>query len=92
MSNLPFQAEGKRLPYFVGQLVMRINCQKDGNATGPFKVVSTYKLGRGTRYRLQEIDGVKGSGVRPGQIRSMTSEEEREFHKNTDYQHLELWI
>lgn len=90
MSNLPIQAEVKRLPYFVGQLVMRLSSKKDAKATGPFKVVSTYKLGRGMRYRIQDIDGIRASGVTPGQIRVMTSEEENAFHKKTSYKHLEL--
>lgn len=78
--------------FFVGQLVMRNPAVKDGQATGPFRVESIYKLGRGFRYRIQRMDGPQGAGVAPRIIRAMTSEEERAFHKNTEYKHFKLWI
>lgn len=78
--------------FFVGQLVMRNPSVKDGKATGPFRVESIYKSGRGFRYRIQRMDGPQGNGVAHRLIRPMTSEEERAFHKNTEYKHFKLWI
>lgn len=78
--------------FSVGQLVMRVPCVKGGKATGPFIIKATYRLRRGTRYRIERPGTGRGAGVLPSMIRAATTQEIKAYHQATDYKLLDLWI